>query len=290
MMKSLPWYQKDKSLILCVGFLIFVLSSSLLAPLFLSHPPEQVHEAYLNLPPVWMKGGDQKFILGTDDLGRDFLSRLIYGGKISFLAGGIVMFFSLLLGLFFGVLSGLFPKTDPWIMGAVDILMSFPGLLLAIVLVSILGTGLLNACLAITVACLPVMIRLVRSLTLREKNKNYVESSRSFGAPHFRLIFYHILPNSGGEILVQSLLIFSEGILSVAALSFLGLGVQAPMAEWGVMIADGRAYLQTSWWLASFPGLCILVLIFCVNILGEKLRDMFDPKAFISYARLIKEK
>lgn len=276
--------KKDKSAFICLSLLIFFLLVSLLAPLFLAHPPNQVYEDSLNLPPFWMEGGTWKFPLGTDDLGRDFLARLIYGGKISFLAGGIVMIFSLLFGILFGTLSGLFSKLDAWIVGAVDILMSFPGLLLAIVAVAVLGPGLFNACLAVSVMCLPIMIRLVRSLVLREKNKSYVLSSQSFGARPLRLLFYHILPNSMGEILVQSLLIFSEGILSVAALSFLGLGAQAPLAEWGVMIADGRSYLETSWWLVSFPGLCILVMIFCINILGEKLRDIFDPKTFITYS------
>ena len=282
--------KKDKPVLFCLSVLAFFLFSSLLAPLFLTHSPEQVFEEFLNLPPVWMEGGSWKFPLGTDDLGRDFLARLVYGGKISFLAGGVVMIFSLLLGVFFGVLSGLFSKLDPWIMGAVDILMSFPGLLLAIVTVAVLGPGLFNACLAVTVMCLPIMIRLVRSLVLREKNKSYVASSQSFGAQPFRLICYHILPNSMGEIVVQSLLIFSEGILSVAALSFLGLGAQAPLTEWGVMIADGRSYLETAWWLVSFPGLCILALIFCINILGEKLRDIFDPKAFVPYSGAEREK
>lgn len=288
LLKIFNTFKNDKALLACSSLLALILLSSLLSPLLLSHSPEQIHEEFLNFPPSWMEGGSREFFLGTDDLGRDFFSRLIYGGKVSFLAGGIVMFFSLLLGVFLGVISGLSAKIDPYITGAVDILMSFPGLLLAIVLVSLLGTGLFNACLAVTVSCLPVMIRLVRSLTLREKNKSYVESSRSFGAPTFRLIFYHILPNSGGEILAQSLLLFSEGILSVAALSFLGIGAQPPLAEWGVMIADGRSYLETSWWLASFPGLCILILIFCVNILGEKLRDMFDPKTFVSYSKAVK--
>ena len=275
--------KKDKSAIVCLSLLVFLLLSSLLAPLFLPHSPDQVYEEFLNLPPIWMEGGNVKFPLGTDDLGRDFLVRLVYGGKVSFLAGGLVMIFSLLFGILFGVLSGLYSRFDSWIMGAVDILMSFPGLLLAILVVAVLGPGLFNACLAVSVMCWPVMIRLVRSLVLREKNQNYVESSRSFGAKPFRLIFHHILPNSMGEIVAQSLLIFSEGILSVAALSFLGLGARPPLAEWGAMIADGRSYLETAWWLVSFPGLCILIMIFCINNLGEKLRDIFDPKALSLY-------
>ena len=275
--------KKDKFALFCLSFLSLLLTGSLLAPLFLPHSPEQMHEAFLNLPPFWMDGGDIRFLLGTDDLGRDFLARLFYGGKISFLSGGIVMAFSATGGLFFGITAGLSRRLDSWIMGAVDILMSFPGLLLALVVVAVLGAGLLNACIAVSIASLPIMIRLVRSLTLREKNQSYVESCRSFGAGPLRLVWRHILPNSLSEILAQSLLIFSEGVLSVAALSFLGLGVKAPMAEWGVMIADGRAYLETAWWLVSFPGLCILAMIFCVNILGEKIRDMFDPQAFFSF-------
>ena len=281
--------KKDKFAFACLNLLSFLFTISVLAPLFLPHSPEMVFESYLNLPPFWMEGGQYRFLLGTDDLGRDFLARLLYGGKMSFLAGGLVMIFSLFFGVLLGTLSALYTKTDAWIMGAVDILMSFPGLLLALITVAILGPGLLNACIAVSVMCLPSMIRLVRSLVLREKNQNYVESSRSFGAPSPRLIFHHILPNCLGEILVQALLIFSEGILSVAALSFLGLGAKPPLAEWGLMIADGRSYLETAWWLVSFPGICILILIFCVNILGEKLRDLFDPKAFLSSSKIRKK-
>ena len=274
--KTLNLIKQDKTALFCLTALGIFLALSLLAPLFLPHSPNQVYENSLSLPPVWMEGGQWKFPLGTDDLGRDFLSRLLHGGKVSFLAGAIVMIFSLVFGLILGILSGLYNKLDNWIMGFVDILMSFPGLIFAIILVAVLGAGLFKACLAVSVMSLPVMIRLTRSLTLREKQKNYVESSRSFGSGDLRLIFHHILPNSLDEITVQSLLNFSEGVLSVAALSFLGLGAQAPLAEWGVMIADGRAYLETAWWLVSFPGLCLLIVIFCINILGEKLRSIYS--------------
>ena len=274
--KILKLIKQDKTALFCLTVLGIFFILSVLAPLFLPHSPNQVYENSLNLPPVWMEGGQWSFPLGADDLGRDFLSRLLNGGKVSFLAGAIVMIFSLFFGLIFGVLSGLYNKLDNWIMGFVDILMSFPGLIFAIIVVAILGAGLFKACLAVSVMSLPVMIRLIRSLTIREKQKSYVESSRSFGSGNLRLVFYHILPNSLDEITVQSLLNFSEGVLSVAALSFLGLGAQAPLAEWGVMIADGRAYLETAWWLVSFPGICLLVTIFCINILGEKLRGIYS--------------
>ncbi len=273
--KILQLIKRDKTALFCLSLLLVLLFGSLFAPLFLTHPPEQVYEEFLNLPPFWMEGAQAQFPLGTDDLGRDFLSRLIFGGKISFLAGGLVLSFALVFGLLLGTLSGLYPRLDPWVVGAVDILMSFPGLLLAIVAVAIFGPGLLNACIAAGIMCLPSMIRLIRSLVLRGQNKKYVEAGRLFGSHPFQLFFRHILPNSIGEIMAQSLLIFSEGILSVAALSFLGLGAKPPLAEWGVMIADGRSHLESAWWLASFPGIGILILIFCVNILGEKLRDLF---------------
>ena len=268
--------KEDKIALFCFILLSSFFTLSLLAPLFLTHSPNQVYEDSLNIPPFWMEGGSWEFLLGTDDLGRDFLSRLLNGAKVSFLAGFIVMFFSLIFGLLLGVLSGLYKKLDNWIMGFVDILMSFPSLIFAIIVVAVLGAGLFKACLAVSLMSLPVTIRLVRSLTLREKQKSYVESSKSFGSGNGRLVFYHILPNSLDEITVQSLLNFSEGVLSVAALSFLGLGAQAPLAEWGVMIADGRAYLETAWWLTAFPGLCLLITIFCINILGEKLREIYS--------------
>ena len=268
--------KQDTTALFCFIILGLFLILSLSAPLFLSHSPNQVYENSLNLPPVWMEGGQWTFPLGTDDLGRDFLSRLLHGGKVSFLAGIIVMSFSLIFGLILGILSGLYSKLDHWIMGFVDILMSFPNLVFAIIIVAVLGANLFNACLAVSVMSLPVMIRLTRSLTLREKQKNYVKASQSFGSGNLRLVFHHILPNSLDEITVQALLNFSEGVLTVAALSFLGLGAQAPLAEWGVMIADGRAYLETAWWLVSFPGLCLLITIFCINILGEKLRGIYS--------------
>ena len=259
------------SFVMFTGLALCSLFASVLSP----SSPYIVYEEFLNLPPFWMAQGSLQFPLGTDDLGRDLLSRLLYGGRISFFVGFFVMGFSLLFGIVFGMLSGFFQKIDPWIMGAVDILMSFPGILTAIIVVAVIGPGLINSCIAVTVMSLPFMIRLVRSLVLRERARSYVEASHNFGSSSLRIIIRHILPNSIGEIFIQSLLNFSEGILSVAALGFLGLGAEAPLPEWGVMVADGRSYIQSSWWLITFPGLCILTVVLCMNILGESLKGAF---------------
>ncbi|MCY4512919.1 MAG: ABC transporter permease subunit [Bdellovibrionales bacterium] len=262
----------------CFVGIIFISLASVFSSWIFSHSPYAIYEDFLTLPPFWMDGGSLQFPLGTDDLGRDLMIRLLYGGKISLLVGGVVMIMSLVFGLIFGMVAAVSKRAAPWIMGMVDIFMSFPGILIAIVVVAILGPGLFNACLAASLMCLPLMIRLVRSLALREMGLPYVESSRSFGAGTPRLVVFHILPNCLGEISVQSVLNFSEGILTVAALSFLGLGAEPPLPEWGVMISDGRAYIQNAWWLICFPGLCLLVLVLCVNIIGERLRDFFDPR------------
>lgn len=269
---------KDKTSCAFLILFLAIVASSLISPFFLSHLPDKVYQDFLNIPPFWMEGGHKSFLLGTDDLGRDFTARLFYGGKISLMVGFIVMMTSLIFGVLFGFIAGYFSRWSPVILAVVDVLMSFPGILIAIVVVAVLGPGLFNACFAVSVMSIPAMVRLVRSLVLREKDREYVLSSQSFGANHFRLIFKHILPNSFGEISVQALLTFSEGILNVAALSFLGLGAQAPLSEWGVMISDGRAYIESAWWLITLPGLCILLLILSVNIIGERLRDFFDPK------------
>ena len=224
---------KDPLVLFCLAGVLILSLASFFAPWISGHSPYTVYGESLTVPPLWMKGGSAQFLLGTDDLGRDFLTRLLYGGKISLLVGGVVMMLSLIFGLVFGVPAALSKRWGPWIMGVVDIFMSFPGILIAIVVVAVLGPGLFNACLAAGLMCLPLMIRLVRSLVLREMGRAYVESSRSFGAAPPRLVFFHILPNCLGEISVQSVLNFSEGILTVAALSFLGLGARPPLPEWG---------------------------------------------------------
>ena len=234
---------------------------------------------FLSVPPFWMEGGSFQFILGTDDLGRDMLSRLAYGARLSLRIGLLVVVLSLSVGTVLGLLAGyLGGRVDRMIMRFVDTLMSFPSILIAILIVTFLGPGLWNAIIAVNVTAWPAVIRVVRSVVLKEKEKDYVHAVRSFGAPQWRIL-RGILPNCMGPLIVQATLGFSEGILNVAALSFLGLGAEPPLPEWGVMIKDGRRYMESAWWLITFPGLCLFLLVLSVNVIGEKLRDIFDPKS-----------
>ena len=265
-----------------LGFILLLFFSfvTLLAPWVAPYSFSEVHPEFLKIPPFWMEGGQGNFLLGTDDLGRDFLSRLIYGTRISMSLGLIVVVLSVLVGTVVGLLSGYCGGyLDRVVVSAVDIMMSFPSILLAIVIVAVLGQGLLNTVIAVSIMAWPAMIRIVRGETLKEKSKDYVEALRGFGASPLRVLFKHILPNTSGPLIVQAMLGFSEGILNIAALGFLGLGARPPLPEWGTMISDGRNLMTDSWWLVVLPGLCILCVVLCFNILGGVLRDTLDPKS-----------
>ena len=269
----------NKFALLSFIFLLFFSFAAVLAPWVAPYSFSEVHSEFLKIPPVWIEGGQWKFLLGTDDLGRDFLSRLIYGARISMSLGLMVVFLSVLVGTVIGLLAGYCGGwLDRMVVSIVDIMMSFPSILLAIVIVAVLGPGLFNTVIAVNIMAWPGVIRIVRGETLREKSRDYVEAARSFGSGPLRVVFKHILPNTAGPLLVQAILGFSEGILNIAALGFLGLGARPPFPEWGTMISDGRDLMADSWWLVVFPGLCILFVVLCFNILGGALRDTLDPK------------
>ena len=259
-------------------FFAFVFMAFVL-PFFLSGSAFEVHGDFLNTPPFWMEGGGGRFILGTDDLGRDFFVRLVYGAGISMKIGFLVVLMSIsigtLLGLWAGYVGG---RVDQVIMRFVDILMSFPSILIAILVIAVLGPGLMNTIIAVNVMAWPGIIRVVRSAVLKEKQKDYIQALKNFGSGKLRILIFNILPNCAGPIIVQATLGFSDGILNSAALGFLGLGAEPPLPEWGVMISDGRAYMETAWWLITLPGLLLFGLVLSVNMIGESLRDIFDPK------------
>jgi dipeptide transport system permease protein len=241
-------------------------------------PIEQYSDNQLQ-PPVWQEGGTAQFLLGTDPAGRDMLSRLIYGARLSLLIGIIVVTLSLAFGITLGLVAGFFRgAVDIAIMRVMDILLALPSLLLAIVIVTILGPSLPNAMVAVAVVTLPHYVRLMRAAVLTEVSKDYVVASRVSGARLLRLMFITVLPNCLAPLVVQATLGFSSAILDAAALGFLGLGAQPPTPEWGTMLSGSLAYMQRAWWVVTFPGLAILITVLAFNLMGDGLRDALDPR------------
>jgi dipeptide transport system permease protein len=225
------------------------------------------------------KAGNSSFLLGTDAVGRDMLSRLIYGTRFSLFIGLVVASLSAVAGVLLGLIAGYFRgRTDTIIMRVMDIILAFPSLLLALVLVAVLGPGLLNAMIAISIVNQPHFVRLTRAAVISEREKEYVVASRVAGAGTLRLMFKTILPNCLAPLIVQATLAFSAAILDAAALGFLGMGAQPPTPEWGTMLAEAREFFQSSPSLVTFPGLCILITVLAINLMGDGLRDALDPK------------
>lgn len=252
---------------------------AVLAPWIAPHAPHIQDRDALLLPPAWLDGGSWTYVLGTDDVGRDMLSRLMYGARVSLLVGCIVVTLSLGAGIALGLVAGFFRgAVETLIMRLMDIMLALPSLLLAIAIVAILGPGLGNAMIAIAIVVLPHYVRLTRAAVITETGKDYVTASRVAGAGLLRQMFINVLPNCMAPLIVQATLGFSSAILDAAALGFLGLGAQPPTPEWGTMLADARQFIQRAWWVVTFPGLAILITVLAFNLMGDGLRDALDPK------------
>ena len=264
-----------------IGLVVFVLLVlvAIFAPLIAPHLPQQQYRDALLTPPMWQEGGKAMFILGTDAVGRDILSRLIHGARYSLFIGFVVVVFALISGIVLGVIAGYFRGwVDALIMRVMDVILAFPSLLLALVLVAILGPGLFNAMLAIALVLQPHFARLTRAAVMAEKNREYVVSAKVAGASHLRLMLVTILPNCVAPLIVQATLSFSNAILEAAALGFLGMGAQPPTPEWGTMLATAREFILRAPWVVTFPGLAILNTVLAINLIGDGLRDALDPK------------
>ncbi|MDD4974820.1 MAG: ABC transporter permease subunit [Bacteriovorax sp.] len=271
--------KKNRGAMIGIVFIIFSLFIAFLAPLIAPHNPTEIFADALRLPPSFTAGGKSGFFFGTDDIGRDLLSRLIYGSRISLSVGFSVVVISLISGTILGVISGYYGGViDRLIMRLTDLIMSLPSILFAIVIVAVLGPGITNAIVAVSVVAVPNFIRIIRAQVMVEKNRQYVQAAKLFGAGNFRIMFIEILPNCMAPLIVQASLGFSDGILNVAALGFLGLGAQAPMSEWGTMLSDARSYIESSPWMVTLPGICILLTVLSFNLLGDGLRDALDPR------------
>jgi dipeptide transport system permease protein len=262
-------------LIIILALIFCAIFADVISP----HSPIEQFRENFRQPPAWQEGGSWAFPLGTDDLGRCLLSRIIHGTRISLFVGVIVVTLSLALGLFFGLMSGFFRGLpDIGIMRLMDIVLAMPSLLLSIVIVSILGPGLVNAMIAVAITYVPHYARLIRGSVLTELSKDYVVASRVAGAGTLRIMLNAVLPNCMAPIIVQATLSFSTAILDAAALGFLGLGAQPPTAEWGTMLSDAVKFLRAAPWIVVFPGLAIFITVVAFNLMGDGLRDALDPK------------
>ena len=241
-------------------------------------PTEQFREA-VRAVPMWAEGGSSRFVLGTDSLGRDMLSRLIHGARISLFIGLAVMGVSFVIGVALGLACvSLGAAVDVMVTRAMDLIMAVPSLVLAILVVAVLGPSLTNTIVAVSIVTLPRYVRLVRASALSELGKDYVTSARVAGVRPLRLMFSTVLPNCLSPLIVQAALGVTDAILEAAALGFLGLGAQPPTAEWGTMLADAREFIRSNPWLVTLPGLAILVTVVSINLMGDGLRDALDPK------------
>lgn len=261
-----------------IVFLIFVFIA-IFADVLAPHSPTVQDRAAFLQPPFWQEGGTTEYLLGTDAVGRDILSRIMHGSRYSFFIGVIVVVVAATSGVLIGLIAG-FARgwVDTLIMRLMDILLAFPSLLLALVMVAILGPSLINAMIAIAIVLQPHYVRLTRAAVMSELPKDYVTSARVAGAGKARLMFRTVLPNCLAPIIVQAALSFSTAILDAAALGFLGLGAQPPTPEWGTMLADSREFVLRAWWVVTFPGLAILINVLAINLMGDGLRDALDPK------------
>lgn len=275
------WFYFSRNKGAVIGLVIFVLLvlTAVFADWLAPHNPTLQFRDALLVPPAWQEGGRPEFLLGTDPVGRDILSRLIKGSQYSLFIGIVVVSIALVGGVIIGLVAGFFGGwLDALIMRIMDVILAFPSLLLALVLVAVLGPGLTNAMIAIAIVYQPHFARLTRAAVMAEQRREYVSAARVAGAGNMRLMFLTILPNCVAPLIVQATLSFSSAVLDAAALGFLGMGAQPPAPEWGTMLAEAREFISRAWWVATFPGLAILIAVLAINLMGDGLRDALDPK------------
>lgn len=265
--------KKNKAAILGLVIIVCLVFTAIFAPLIApyDYDEQNLDEAFI--------APSARHLMGTDNFGRDIFSRIIYGSRVSLLVGFIAVGIGMIAGGTLGAISAYYGGvTDNIIMRLIDILLAMPNILLAISISAALGPGLVNAMIAVGIGTVPNYARVTRASVLTVKEREYVEAARCIGAKDLRIIITHIIPNALAPMIVQATLGVASAILSAAALSFIGLGIQPPTPEWGAMLSAGRSYIRDYWYIVTFPGLAIMVTIFALNLFGDGLRDALDPR------------
>jgi ABC-type dipeptide/oligopeptide/nickel transport system permease subunit len=260
------------------GVLMLIVASAAFAPWLAPHDPLAVDIRHRLSPPAWMDGGTAEHVLGTDQVGRDLLARMIYGGRVSLVVGVVSVLVSATIGVLLGLGAGYLGGNADWtIMALINVMLTFPFVLLALAVIAVLGPSLTNMIIVLGVAGWPIYARVVRAETLAIREREFVLAGRALGMSHLRLVFRQILPNLMSVIVVIATLQVAQVIILESFLSFLGLGVQPPTPAWGNMLGEGRLYMLNSWWIATFPGLAIFLTTLVINLMGNALRDWLDP-------------
>jgi peptide/nickel transport system permease protein len=266
-------FRKNKGAMVGLVIVCIFVFSAIFAPIIAPYDPL---DSNLEMS---LKGHSLDHPLGTDEQGRDILSRIIWGGRVSLAIGVVAVLIAMLMGVFIGVLAGYVGgKIDNVLMRFMDILIAFPGILLAMAIVSALGPSTINLMIAIGIYSVPMFARVIRSSVLSVKEMEFIEAARAVGVSHFKIVLTHVLPNCIGPFLVLATLRVATAILAGAGLSFLGMGPQPPTPEWGAMLSSGRTYLRAAPWVATYPGFAIMFVVLGFNILGDGIRDALDPK------------
>ncbi len=270
--RSMRYFIRNRFGVVALMVIILITAASMLASQLSDYDPVGI-DAQIRL-----QAPSMQHLMGTDSLGRDVLTRVLYGGQVSLQIGFLSILLAVSIGVPLGLVAGYIGgSTDNIIMRVMDLILAFPGLILVIWLVGLLGASVFNVIFAIALFSLPTFARLTRGITLSLEQRDFVLAARSMGASSFRIMFRHILPNAVGSLIVVTTLSISEAIITGASLSFLGLGVRPPTPEWGAMLADGQSYLRNAWWISVFPGLVITTVVLAMNIVGDVIRDAFDP-------------
>jgi ABC-type dipeptide/oligopeptide/nickel transport system permease subunit len=258
--------------------LLLIVATAVFAPSVAPHDPLAVNIRHRLAPPAWMEGGTSAHLLGTDQVGRDLLSRMIYGGRVSLVVGITAVLMASTIGVVLGLTAGYFRGNIDWfIMTFVNVMLTFPFVLLALAVIAVLGASLKNMILVLGIAGWPIYARVVRAETLALREREFVLAGRALGMSHLRLMFLQIAPNLTSVIVVIATLQVAQVIIAESFLSFLGLGIQPPTPAWGNKLGEGRVYMLNSWWIATFPGLAIFLTTLVINLMGNALRDWLDP-------------